>query len=385
MGAMKKFHIPTKTWFGPGALDRLREIPYKRVMVVADPFIVKGGVIGQVTSRLEAAGAVVRVFDQVVPDPPVEAVAAGVAVLMEFKPDAIVAIGGGSALDSAKLVREFASRMENAPASPALVAIPTTSGTGSEETSIAVLTDVQRQVKLPLTSDSLLPQEAILETELVKSVPPPLVADTGMDVFTHAIEAIVSRERNDFSDALAEKAIALVGAYLLRSHRDSGDARAKEKMHSAACLAGMAFNSSALGLNHGMAHAMGARCHVPHGRANAIVLPAVIAFNAGIGPVASVRPELSPAARGYAKAARILGFQAACAETGARALIHWVRFMRDEMGMPSGISALGKVSQADWEAAIPDLAAAAAADFCTEGNPVPASREDIAALYRAIW
>ena len=230
MEGMKAFQIPTKVWFGSGALDRLREVPWRRVLVVADPFVVKSGVIRQVTDRLEAAGAAHAVFDQVVPDPPVETVAAGVRAMMAFKPDAIVAIGGGSALDSAKLIREFAARMENGLGGVALAAVPTTSGTGSEVTNIAVLTDAEKQVKLPISSDDLLPDEAILETELVKSVPPALTADTVMDVFTHAAEAIVSKCRNDFTDALAEKAIAFVGAYLLRSWKNAGDARARERM-----------------------------------------------------------------------------------------------------------------------------------------------------------
>ena len=382
---MKSFQITTKVWFGDGALDRLREVPWRRVFVVADPFVVKSGVIRQVTERLEAAGAAWEVFDQVVPDPPVEGVAAGVRAMMGFKPEALVAIGGGSALDSAKLIREFAARMENGVSGVAMVAIPTTSGTGSEATNIAVLTDAERQVKLPITSDDLLPDEAILETELVKSVPPALTADTGMDVFTHAAEAIVSKCRNDFTDALAEKAVAIVGAYLLRSWKNAGDARARERMHSAACLAGMAFNASSLGLNHGMAHALGARFHIPHGRANAIVLPAVIAFNAGMGEAGSGRPELSPAARGYAKIARILGLQGGCPELGTRALVHWVRFMRDEMGVPGRVSQAAKCGEDEYMAAVPEMAAAAVADNCTEGNPVPASREDVAALFRSIW
>lgn len=384
---MKSFQITTKVWFGEGALDRLREIPWKRVFVVADPFVVQSGVIGQVTERLAAAGASWEVFDKVVPDPPVETVAAGVGALMAFGPEALVAIGGGSALDTAKLIREFAGRLGEGKGAAhlAMVAIPTTSGTGSEATNIAVLTDAEKQVKLPITSDALLPDEAILETGLVKSVPAGLVADTGMDVFTHAVEAIVAKGRSDFSDALAEKAVGLVGRYLLRSWKDAGDGRARERMHSAACLAGMAFNAAGLGLNHGMAHAMGARFHIPHGRANALVLPAVMAYNAGLGPAGSGRPALSSAARGYAKTAAILGLQSGCPELGTRSLIHWVKFMREEMGIPGRVRDLGKVSEGEWEAAIPEMSAAAVADRCTEGNPVPPSREDVAALYRASW
>ena len=382
---MNTFQIHPQIHFGPDALDRLKALKSRRTFVVADPFVVKSGAIAMVTDRLAAAGVAYDVFSDVVPDPPIETVAAGVRALLANEADYIVAIGGGSALDTAKLIREFAGQMAPSVARPQFIAIPTTSGTGSEVTSVAVVTDKANQVKLPLTSDSLLPDEAILDVELVKTVPPVLTADTGMDVFTHAVEACVSTHASDFSDALAAKAIEIVGAYLLRSYSDASDLRARTKMHSASCLAGLAFNAASLGLNHGMAHALGGKFHIPHGRANAIVLPHVIEFNADLAPQSSARCEGSRAAHRYLGVARILGLQTLCPSMGIRALVNWTRFMMTEMKMPTSISQTNVCSEAEYRDAIPAMAEAALKDRCTEGNPRNATLEDVTQLYLKMW
>lgn len=382
---MNTFSIHPQIHFGPDALDRLKALKSRRAFVVADPFVVKSGAIAMVTDRLAAASVPYDVFSDVIPDPPIETVAAGVRALLANEADVIVAIGGGSALDTAKLIREFAGQMAPSIARPRFIAIPTTSGTGSEVTSVAVVTDKANQVKLPLTSDSLLPDEAILDVELVKTVPPVLTADTGMDVFTHAVEACVSTHASDFSDALASKAIEIVGAYLLRSYSDASDLRARTKMHSASCLAGLAFNAASLGLNHGMAHALGGKFHIPHGRANAIVLPHVIEFNADLVPSSAGRCEGSRAAHRYLGVARILGLQTVCPSMAIRALVNWTRFMMSEMKMPTSISQTNVCSEAEYRDAIPAMAEAALKDRCTEGNPRNATLEDVTQLYLKMW
>lgn len=382
---MNSFHIHPHVYHGEGALDRLKELGGKRVFVVADPFVVKSGQIARVTDRLSACGAAFEIFSDVIPDPPIEAVAKGVGALGGFGGDVMVAIGGGSALDTGKLIREFHGRLNPGAARMKLIAIPTTSGTGSEVTNVAVLTDAAAQVKIPLSSEELTPDEAILDVELVKSVPAALTADTGMDVFTHAVEACVSRHYSDFSAAFSAKAIEIVGAYLLRSYLDAGDMHARAKMHSASCLAGLAFNASSLGLNHGMAHALGAKFHLPHGRANAMLLPHVIEFNSDIGPHSRSRPTYDHTVECYATIARLLGLQNLNTITTVRALENWVEFMMREMDMPQRMSQTGTCSEAEYRAAIDSMTEAALKDHCTEGNPKPATADDVRRIYEKLW
>jgi alcohol dehydrogenase class IV len=382
---MNAFYIQPRVYFGDDALDRLLALQGKRVFVVADPFVVQSGLIAQVTDRLSKCGAEHTVYSDVVPDPPIESVARGVSALGGFGGDAIVAIGGGSAIDSAKLIREFRKRLDpNAPRM-SLIAIPTTSGTGSEVTNVAVVADTQAQVKIPLMSDELLPDEAILSVELVKSVPPALTADTGMDVFTHAVEACVSKNCSDFSAAFSARAIEIVGAYLLRSYLDAGDTHARAKMHRASCLAGLAFNASSLGLNHGMAHALGAKFHLPHGRANAMLLPHVIEFNSGIGACSRGYQGYDRTVQSYMAVARLLGLQSLNANTTVRALVNWVGFMLKEMKMPQSMSQTGVCSEAEYRAAIPAMTEAALADHCTAGNPKEPTAEDVRGIYERLW
>lgn len=382
---MNTFQLHPAIHFGPNALDRLKEIKARRVFVVADPFVVKSGAISLVTDRLSAASIPSTVFAEVVPDPPIETVAAGVKALLATDADTIVAIGGGSAIDTAKLIREFGTQMAPNSTRPRLIAIPTTSGTGSEATSFAIVTDTASRTKVSLVSDSLLPEEGILDVDLVKTVPPPLVADTGLDVLTHALEALVSIHHTDFTDALAAKAVELIGAYLLRSYLDANDLRARAKMHHASCLAGMAFNAANLGLNHGIAHTLGAHFHIPHGRANAIVLPHVIAYNSGVGDRSCGHVESTHALRAYVDAARRLGLQASNDATAVRALIQWVRFMQAEMNVPASVSATGKCSESDFRAVVPEMVDAALKDRCTEGNPRPPTAEDVTRIINALW
>ncbi len=382
---MKEFDIKTKIYFGDDSLNRLRELPYHRCLIVTDPFVVSSGLIKLITAPLEQNSAMYRIFDQVVPDPPIEKIVEGVQCLTDFQPDSIICVGGGSAIDSAKAIREVSIQTDPNRVRLPLIAIPTTSGTGSEVTSFSVISDPEHQTKYPLVSDSLLPDEAILDVELVKSVPASITANTGMDVFTHAVESCVSLRYNEFSEALSQKAIEIVGSYLLRSYLDNNDTHARQKMHTASTLAGLAFNSAGLGLNHGMAHQLGAHFHIPHGAANAMLLPHVIEYNSEISARTKSRKEYSHATRCYATIARVLGLQNFNIITTVRALVNWTQFMMKEMDMDLSMSDTGKCTKEEYEALIPVMAEGALKDSCTADNPRTPTKEEVEQLYRDLW
>ena len=382
---MKEFHINTEIFFGENALDRLSMLPYKEALIISDPFVVSSGMITLLTARLDKAHIDYSLFTDVVPDPPVEKVISGVATVMQTKPPCIICVGGGSAIDTAKAVKKFAKQFD-AEYNPRLIAIPTTSGTGSEVTRFAVITNPAAGRKYPLVDDDLLPDEAILDEVLVKSVPAPVTADTGMDVMTHAIEAYVSTENNEFSGALAEKAVEITGQFLIRSYTSCDDTHARRKMHIASCLAGLAFNSASLGLNHGMAHQLGARFHIPHGRANAILLPYIIEYNSGITLAGRSRKEYPSCVRKYCNLARILGVSNMNEVTTIRALISYLHFMNAEMGIPAKVSeACPKLTEAEYMAALDDMAVAALTDGCTATNPRTPFKDEVIEIYKKIW
>ncbi|MBQ9083970.1 MAG: iron-containing alcohol dehydrogenase [Clostridia bacterium] len=381
---MKHFDVRTRINFGENALERLSELNYRRALFIVDPFIVRTGVIDKLTAYVDKTGMAWDVFHDVVPDPPLEKISVGVQKVLEYGPDVLIAVGGGSAIDSTKAIREVASKMDPS-IQPALIAVPTTSGTGSEVTSFSVVSDRANRRKIPLVSDSLLPDEAILDVNMVTSVPPMVVADTGMDVFTHALEAYVSINRNEFSAALSEKSMELVMGYLMRSYLDNNDVEARDKMHVASCLAGLAFNSVSLGLNHGMAHQLGSNFHVPHGRANALLLPVIIEYNSGIDASTKAMDNYPLQVLQYADAARRLGLQCFDTVTSVRALAGWIRFMMKEMKMPMSVSETGKCTKEEYFAAIPDMAKAALADACTATNPRVPTYDEVVKLYENLW
>lgn len=381
---MKKFEIVTQIYFGEQALDRLKSLDAKRILIISDPFAVSSGLIAHLTRRLDQTNIEYEVYDDVVPDPPIDKVVNGVTKTISYRPDTIIAFGGGSAMDLSKSVRKIAASVDSS-FYPRLIAIPTTSGTGSEVTAFSVITDPEKNVKYPLASHDMLPEEAILDEELVKSVPAAITADTGMDVMTHAIEAYVSINNNEFSGALAEKAVEICAQFLLRSYADNNDSHARRKMHIASCLAGLAFNSASLGLNHGMAHQLGANFHIPHGRANAILLPYIIEYNSEIDIHSKSRTEYPSCVRKYCNLARNIGVSNFNEITTVRALISYMQFMNKEMNIPLSISAIGTIDKDDYMSRIGAMADAALKDATTATNPRIPSREDIIEIYKKIW
>ncbi len=381
---MKTFEMKTAIHFGENALDRLKEIPYERILVITDPFVVQSKMIDLITAPLESAGKKYDLFYDVVPDAPVGKIAEGVKKFLEVQPEVVVAVGGGSAIDSSKAIREFALKI-NPYGKVGLIAIPTTSGTGSEVTSFAVVNDTEAHVKYPLISDSLTADEAILDAELVRSVPPSITADTGMDVFTHALESYVSTDHNEFSSALAEKSIEICGVFLLRAYLDGSDMHARQKMHVASCLAGLSFNTAGLGITHSMAHQLGAIFHIPHGRANAMLLPLVVEYNASIDKYSRSQKEYLPAVKRYANIAQLLGLSNYNKVMSVHSLVNWIQFMQKEMNIPQTIQELKTITPDEYFGAIDRMADAALADACTGTNPRVPTKEDIKKIYAKLW
>lgn len=375
---MRNFSVNTKVVYGEGALEHLNRVKNKRVLMVTDAYMEQSGTCGMVASHLTDCD--ITVFSGVTPDPTTAVVTEGVKVLCQCKAEVIVAVGGGSVIDAAKAIHQIGKQVS---ADGAYVeecfAIPTTSGTGSEATGYAVITDAERGIKYPLSGEELLPPTAILEPRLVVSAPKSVTADGGMDVLTHAMEAYVSRVDNDFSDALAEKAVSLVGEYLPLAYERGDNLVAREKMHNASCLAGMAFNTAGLGLCHGMAHAMGARYHIPHGRANAMILPHIIRYNSGF--IDGREKAYSNTIKKYRHLALVLDLPAADARTAIEGLAGFVESLNRAFKIPSTLKDMFLVMKPqDLE----DMTVAALADITTAGNPRTASAEDIKAMYRMI-
>jgi acetaldehyde dehydrogenase/alcohol dehydrogenase len=391
---MQWFRIPQRVYFEPGSTQYLEKMPdISRAFIVTDPAMVELGYVNRVLYYLRKRRDYVhsKVFSQVEPDPSIETVKRGTAEMNEFKPDVIIALGGGSAMDAAKAmwlfyeypetdftalrlkfmdIRKRTYKFPKLGRKTKMVAIPTTSGTGSEVTSFTVISDNEKNTKYPLADYELTPDVAIIDPDFVMTVPPRITADTGMDVLTHAIEAYVSVMASDYTDAMAMKAIQLVFEYLPRAYRDGSDRRAREKMHNASCIAGMAFTNAFLGINHSMAHKLGGEFNIPHGRANAILLPYVIEYNAQKPTKFTSFPKYEHyiADEKYAEIAKYLGLPASTTEEGVASLVKAIRDLMKELDMPATIAECG-ISRDAYEAKVEKLADNAFEDQCTTANP----------------
>jgi alcohol dehydrogenase class IV len=381
---MQRFQIPTEVCFGDGALDALREIRAEHAVLFTDAFLEKSGVAERIRQCLCGCREICT-YSAIKPDPPIELIADALRFLLDARAEVVVALGGGSSIDAAKATVLIA-RKETGREIP-LIAVPTTSGTGSEVTRFSVITDRENGVKYPLVSKSLLPEKAILESSLTVSVPPAITADTGFDVLTHALEAEISTAANDFSDAMAEKALELAFAYLPAAVRNGADTLAREKMHTASCMAGMAFDNVSLGVNHGIAHALGAHFHIPHGRANGMLLATVMAFNAGLDlPASAATPATD---RVCAKLARIAARTGATSagfgtgRSGAQALVRKLTALQKEVGLPMSLAEAG-VTPEVFAAAKEHIVESALKDACTATNPRPVTAADVEAILRRI-
>ncbi len=342
---MWQFECGTRLFAGSGALDNLEKLNARRVFIVSDPFFSKNGTAQCVADRTGAGE--IRIFDGVMPDPTVPLIAEGTVTVQEFKPDAIIVLGGGSAMDCAKALRHFGAPQAK------LVAIPTTSGSGSEVTDFAILT--HEGVKYPLISPKLRPTWAILEDSLVAKLPPNLIADGGFDVLAHSLEAAVGKHAGPLSDALAKDAFSTTFRQLRASFE--GDLQARAAIHSASTMAGLAFTHAGLGLCHALSHSLGGRFHVPHGRLNAILLPAVVGFNA------------QSASWQYAQMARAADLSGASENMAVRSLKNGLCRLRRALELPETLAQAG-IDLKELRQQEDAIVRAALRDPCCATNPV---------------
>jgi acetaldehyde dehydrogenase/alcohol dehydrogenase len=404
---MQWFKVPPKIYFERGSTQYLEKMPdITRVMIVTDAAMVSLGYAAKVEYylRKRKTPVAVEIFSDVEPDPSTDTVERGTRMMAQFKPDCIIALGGGSPMDAAKAMWLFYEYPETSFDSlkmkfldirkriykyPRLgekakfVAIPTTSGTGSEVTSFAVITDKNKgNTKYPLADYELTPDVAIIDPEYVLSLPKTAVADTGMDVLTHAIEAYVSVMANDYTDGLALKAIQLVFEYLEASYHEA-DPKAREKMHNASTIAGMAFANAFLGINHSLAHKWGGQYHTAHGRTNAILMPHVIRYNAEKPTKFASFPKYDHfvADKRYADIARLLGLPCSTTEEGVKSLIEAIRKLNRSLGIPESFQELGFDAK-DFESRVDYLADRAFEDQCTTANPRMPLVTELADVYR---
>ena len=391
---MQWFKVPEKIYFEAGSIGYLEKMPdIERAFIVTDESMVKLGYVDKILYHLRNRKQYVhsQIFSEVESDPSFDTIKKGVKAMETFKPDVVIALGGGSPIDAAKgmwlfyehpdadvegLKLKFMDIRKRTYKFPKLgekckmVAIPTTSGTGSEVTSFAVITDKEKNKKYPLADYELTPDVAIVDPDLVMSLPKSITADTGMDVLTHSIESYVSNMASDYTDGLAEKAAELIMNYLETAYNNGSDRQAREKVHNASTIAGMSFTNAFLGINHSLAHKIGAEFHLPHGRINAILLPYVIKYNSSKPTkfVSFPKYEYFIADEKYYQLAKKLGLKADTKEEGIKSLIEKIQEMNVNMNIPKSFKDAG-VDEQEFLAKVDMLADRAFEDQCTTANP----------------
>jgi len=396
------FRVPADIYFKAGSLEALDEEKFQRVLIVTDHVLAENGIVRQVRSHL--GNAYVRIFDAILPEPDFATVQAGVTLVRDYEPDALLAIGGGSVLDAAKAMRLFfehpeltmeeltlpfldpRKRVAQYPQDKhqlALIAVPTTAGSGSEVSPGAVLTHEGR--KVTLIDYCLLPDKAIVDPTLMVSLPSTSTADTGLDALTHALEGAVSIFSSPYTNAFCTQAISMIFEWLPKAYRDGSDLEARSGMADASTLAGLAFSNAFLGINHAMAHAIGVKFHIAHGRANAILLPHVLRYNASLPSKFMPAPGYSSyvAPQKYAQIGRII-FGGHDEQEQRDRLFNAVEGLIDELGMPRSMKDAG-VTEEEFLAALPELVDIAFQDVCLRTNPRMPLLEELEQLLRAAY
>lgn len=356
---MKGFQCKTKIISGDNAVCALKEMGIKRLLLVTDPYFAKNGEAERLAK--ETGALQTEIFDNVQPDPNVKEVAEGEIRMRKFRPDTIVCLGGGSAIDCGKAIRFFGK--ENIK----LVAIPTTSGSGSEVTDFAVIT--HEKIKYPLVDSSVYPDVAILDSTFLSDMPASLIADSGFDVISHALEGMVAKNSGTLSETLSKEAFRITYTLLLRSF--NGEQNVRLKIHEASCMAGLAFSHAGLGICHALSHAIGGMFHVPHGRLNAILLPYVVDCNA-----AAIGNK-------YAAAARYAGIAGSTDTVAVRNLRNGIIRLRRELRMPETLLQAGVEPESVREKSH-NIVKAAMEDTCYGTNPVPVDESSLMHIIKEV-
>jgi hypothetical protein len=380
---MWEITVPRTIAAGEGALEYLKQVEGNRALIITGKTVKKMGFADKVTNYLKEAGIESEVFE-VEPEPSVETVIKGTEVARSYGPDLIVGVGGGSNIDAAKAIWVLYERpdLEAGSINPfiklglrkkaRLIGIPTTSGSGSEATWATVITNPAEERKMELANRELVPDIAIVDPELPRAMPRKLVAETGFDALTHAVEAYVATVGNDFSDALAIKTIQLVFKYLRRSYENREDIEAITKMHIAATIGGVAFSNSDVAIVHALGHVTGGVLHVPHGRAMAIILPYAVEYNAKV------------AAHKYAEIAKAVGIQAKTEGKALEKFVEALRQLQRELEEPASLKEAG-IPQEEFEKKLDDLASKAIKSVVLRANPRPLNLEEARKLFTYIY
>jgi len=382
------FDTPSTLWVGAGARFRLAEevqrLGVGRILLVTDQHLLSTGILDDFQAQCQSEHIEVNIFPQVQPDPTDENVAAGLKHLRECAAEALVAIGGGSVMDAAKIIGIAVNNPESLSAFQGyhkipksglpLIAVPTTAGTGSETTKAAVITDTTRQVKMMIFDRKLLPRVSLVDYELSLSMPPQLTAHVGIDTLAHGIEAFVSRKASGMTDPLALSCIQLTARYLPMAYQEPGNREAREAMALAACQGGMAFTNSSVCLVHGMSRPLGAIFHLPHGLSNAVLLPSVTRFS------------LRGAPARYKQIAHEMDFSRnrTSDESAGEALQEGLKALNAQLGIPT-LRECVRVPQSEFESYLDKMAEDALASGSPQNNPVVPSANEIRDLYRSAW
>ena len=366
---MKIFEVNTNVYVGDKFDEVISKIKAKKAFIVTDSVMSKIGMTKKFENIFKQKNIDYRIFNEVEVDPAFEIVSKALNKVIDFLPDVMVAIGGGSSLDTAKSIKYF---VKKSGLSIPLIALPTTSGTGSEVTTYSVVTSGNK--KIPLSDVEMLPDIAILNPVFTETLPPAVIGDTGMDVLTHAIEAYVSANPNLFSRTLAIGAIRTVFSDLVKNYENPSLEKERTNMQIASCMAGVAFSTSSLGINHSVAHSVGALFHKPHGRLNAVLMPKIIAFNAK-----------NPAARkAYCEIARALDFIPKTEQEGVEILIKGIEMRNAKMGIPKRLRDLG-IPKDEYFKQIDKIISDIENDMCTEYNPRKFSYAEIKELLEEVY